>query len=247
MSDHEDLDDLPGDVAQLLAVTRAPAPLGDAALTRMERRLTLAAAMSVGAAAGASKGAAAGLGAKALAFLARRATIGVTALAIGMGLGAGLHAVAARSPAPTPAPPVVAVAPREAEPAPPVSSAPVAVAPAVTTGKGPTHELPEAPASVRPAAPKSDVAAERALVEMARTAAARGDFGGALAAAQKHEKSFPSGHLREERELVAVQALAGLGRTSEAAIRGEQFLRSYPKSMFAPAVKKLVGSAGGEP
>ncbi len=85
----------------------------------------------------------------------------------------------------------------------------------------------------------SDVglAAERSLLEVARTALSRGDFASAMSSLDTHQKKFPKGVLREEREALYVQALARSGRHDEAKARAERFVKAYPKSMLLPVVE----------
>lgn len=81
-----------------------------------------------------------------------------------------------------------------------------------------------------------DLARERALVDRARSALARGDAAGAIGAAEEHRKAFPRGQLAEEREVVAIQGLAAAGRSEEAANRAGAFRKAYPSSLLLPIV-----------
>lgn len=136
-------------------------------------------------------------------------------------------------------------------PAPPIAAAPVA-ATVASAAPAPSVEA-EAPvassaAPARSAAAEArtperrddDLAAERALLERARAALARGDAAGALDAVDRHAARFPRGRLAEEREVLAVQALASAARVDEARARAARFHRDHPKSAFAPAVDALV-------
>ncbi|HSO40592.1 MAG TPA: hypothetical protein VLT33_49030, partial [Labilithrix sp.] len=126
------------------------------------------------------------------------------------------------------------------------SSSPAASAPLVQRSAAPP-ELDDAaapvttPAGARPAG--DSLAAERALLDPARTALGRGDGASAMNAARKHEAAFRNGALTEEREAIAVQALVRLGRSEEARLRGERFLVRYPGSVLAPAVKAALEAA----
>jgi hypothetical protein len=119
-----------------------------------------------------------------------------------------------------------AVAPR-AEPAP--STAPLAE----VTSPIPDPPRPSASAPV-PAA--GQLAQERALLDVARTALGRGDGEAALAAAARHERRYPSGALREEREAIAIQALVLTRRFDEARARGARFHERFLGSVLMPAV-----------
>jgi TolA-binding protein len=133
-------------------------------------------------------------------------------------------------------PPVASVAPL----APGVSS-PAVIASARPTLGSPTSLAPSAGAAQRSNAAKAgetdaDLAAERALIETARSAVARGNAGAALDAVAQHQRRFPRGQLGEEREVLAVQALVAAGRVQEAAERGARFRLQYPNSALLPVV-----------
>lgn len=101
---------------------------------------------------------------------------------------------------------------------------------------------PTPPAAPAPSAPSvtGNMAAERRLLDVARTALGRGNGVDALAACDEHARKFPSGLLAEEREAIAVQALVESKRVPEARVRSDRFRRSYPKSILLPAVAAAV-------
>jgi hypothetical protein len=116
-----------------------------------------------------------------------------------------------------------------------------------------TKDLPSAPsvaASANAGADAStarggdDLAAERAALDVARTALGRGDGANALAACDEHARKFPRGALGEEREAIAVQALVLEHRTDDARARAERFRKTHPRSILLPAV---LAAAGVEP
>ncbi len=88
----------------------------------------------------------------------------------------------------------------------------------------------------------TDLASERVLIEMARSALAHGAPDQALAAVAKHQGKYPSGQLSEERESIAVHALAAAGRMDEARARAKRFRMSYPKSLFLAGIDAAVGA-----
>jgi hypothetical protein len=113
--------------------------------------------------------------------------------------------------------------------------------------------LPSADASTRGAAPVSaplsssvargrdtDLAAERAVIERARSALARGDAQGALLSIAQHQREFPRGQLVEEREALAVQALVTAGRAQEAVARAAHFRKAFPNSLLLPLVAQAL-------
>lgn len=77
-------------------------------------------------------------------------------------------------------------------------------------------------------------------MDTARTALARGRAVDALAAADEHTRRFPRGRLAEEREALAIQALALSGERAGALARAARFRRAYPNSIFGSAVDRAV-------
>ena len=152
--------------------------------------------------------------------------------------------------------PETSAAPREPSPAPvpsakrvaPVASAPPPAPPplAASTVASSAPAAPVAHATPRPSSSgpvgTQDVglAAERVLVERARSALARGDGEQALAAADQHAEKFPRGQLAEEREALAIQALVAVGRGHEAAERAGRFRLAYPHSVLLPVVDEAL-------
>jgi len=61
----------------------------------------------------------------------------------------------------------------------------------------------------------------------------------ALAQLDRATERFPSGALAQEREALAIEAAACAGREDEAARRASTFLRDYPSSPHADAVRRL--------
>ncbi len=81
---------------------------------------------------------------------------------------------------------------------------------------------------------------ERALIQMARTALLQGQSANALAALEQHAREFPRGRLAEEGEVLAIQALAGAGRSEEARARAARFRERHPTSLWLPSVEVAV-------
>jgi hypothetical protein len=63
----------------------------------------------------------------------------------------------------------------------------------------------------------------------------------ALRLTTKLVREFPSGLLAEERDAIAIRALAALGRTQEAKRRAEAFLASHGEGPHAEAIRRAVG------
>jgi hypothetical protein len=86
-----------------------------------------------------------------------------------------------------------------------------------------------------------DLSKERAILDIAKVALGRGDAASALARIEEHARAFPRGALSEEREALAIQALASSGRLSEAKTRAARFGKSFPRSVLLPAIQASVG------
>ncbi len=85
------------------------------------------------------------------------------------------------------------------------------------------------------------LADENALITRAQSALARGRAAEALAAAREHQQRFPSGQLVEEREALAIRALARLGNDDAARARADRFYARFPNSLLTRAVRAAVG------
>ena len=64
----------------------------------------------------------------------------------------------------------------------------------------------------------------------------------ALSQVTQCERLFPHGNMVAEREMLAIEALSGLGRRDDARTRAEAFLASYPHSIYSERVEHLIGS-----
>ncbi|HEY3450916.1 MAG TPA: hypothetical protein VGK67_31460 [Myxococcales bacterium] len=185
------------------------------------------------------------------ASLAAKVVSGAVIFLFGGLAGAGGHAMyASHFAPPTPAPIVQIV--QVPVPAAPVAAAPAA--PAVVAPAAPAVSPPVAAAPLpRPRIPipvpvaaertyDTALAAERGVLEVARTALSRGQADAAIAELEKHARLYPAGQLAEEREALWVQALVTAGRNAEARAKGKQFTVRHPKSMLLPAVQATLES-----
>ena len=110
-------------------------------------------------------------------------------------------------------------------------------------------DLPPAPArpSHSPAAPpsgssKTTIAKETELEVLQRAQAALvSDAGRALAITHEHARAYPNGEFAQEREVIAVEALARLGRGGEASQRAHDLLRRFPRTPYAPRLEAALG------
>lgn len=181
---------------------------------------------------------------------ARAAIALATTFAIGVGAGVAADR-SAREPAPAPAivtagtvasavsssaSPSSSMA-RAVDPAVPVSALPAVpvVAPSIAAARD------DSPATPSPSS--GGLAAERALLDVARSALARGEAGEALTAADRHSREYPDGAMAEEREAIAVKALVAVGRRDEARNRANALEKRYPNSLMLRAVKGAVERA----
>lgn len=139
-------------------------------------------------------------------------------------------------------------------------TAPAAASPSATTEEAPPAD--EAPPTAKGAAepastsragsarprvsPSSSAAATTASERLAEETAdlvrlrslASADPAGALAAADDGQRRFASGAFGEEREAIAIRALASLGRQAEARSRLERFAARYPKSVYLSRLRE---------
>jgi hypothetical protein len=179
-------------------------------------------------------------------FWQRRVTLLVAAALV---LGFAAAAIAARLPLRRPTgqapsvPPALAVTPARAqalEPARPKADVPAGTPSEVVS------EVPERP-SVGPKARRSSAAdandtdaLELGLLQRTRGAVAKGEFSTALDAIAEHQRRFPAGRLREEREALRIKALAGLGRNDEAQRAAERFRERFPRSVLSRRIEETV-------
>lgn len=56
----------------------------------------------------------------------------------------------------------------------------------------------------------------------------------------RHERLFPASVLSQEREVIAIEALVGLGKEKEATLRAREFVRRHPESTHARRVRRWV-------
>lgn len=122
------------------------------------------------------------------------------------------------------------------------------MAPALSTPVMPNRVEPEATSAsaAAPPAPRrmpslapSDPLAELALLERARRVMATNPAR-ALALSEEHRQKYRAGQFAEERELLAVEALVGLGQTEAAARRAGSFLRAHPNSVHAHRLEVIL-------
>ncbi len=100
-----------------------------------------------------------------------------------------------------------------------------------------------APAPAQPSPTTSDPAAERALLQRARSALARREPGLALQALEEHRERFPASQLAEDRDALGILSLAADGKLDAARAALARFRRSYPQSPMLPALENLPATS----
>jgi hypothetical protein len=90
------------------------------------------------------------------------------------------------------------------------------------------------------AAPVTDLRAEIALLDAARTAVAEGADARALALLRRYDTRYPTGTFRPESTALRIEALARLGQTQEARALGADFLAAHPDSPVAARVRRAL-------
>lgn len=186
---------------------------------------------------------------------AKVAAVAAIAFLTGAGAGAGLYAWAkphaalstaeARDPAVSDARAPIAAATALPAPAPDPS---VMAASAQAAPTEPPSAQPKSAAAPRASASSSSSSdargeRERALLERASAAIGGGRGAEALALAERHAETYPQSALGQEREVIAIQALALVGRREEARQRARRFRAAHPESPLAPAMDAALGTS----
>jgi hypothetical protein len=127
----------------------------------------------------------------------------------------------------------------ETEPSPPlvqtVVSSRASPEPVVATRRG---ERRRGQARTRPA-PASDPTAELALLTRAKRTLPS-DASAALGLTREHQATFPRGTFAEEREVIAIEALARMGDTAAALRRTAAFRAAYPHSAHLERLRVVL-------
>jgi hypothetical protein len=165
-----------------------------------------------------------------------RYAIHVTTFVLGGVTGAGIFASLQHPPTPQ----VVYVdrpvpSPASAPPIVLPSSAPTAIStsPPKAVAGSPSGESLSGP---------SQLAAERRLLDSARSELVGGEPIHALSLLDAHRARFPRGLLAEERDALSIQALVKAGRNDEARTRARAFREHSPDSLFSSAVESAIES-----
>ncbi len=238
-----ELEALPADLRALLADERQAYAEDAAARARVMRRIEASIAFGVvGVAATAAVAVKTGFLASLALHAARHAKLWIALSLVG-GIVLGETHARLSSPSPPPAAQrpasstaqVTALTPTAGSASNEPAAIPVSSLPNIPSSEG----APPSVSAGRAAVP-SDLAAEQALIDTARSALSRGRAADALRAADDHARQFPRGRLAEERETMAIQALLLTGRRSDAEARGQRFHKAYPGSLYGNAVDALL-------
>jgi len=149
----------------------------------------------------------------------------------------------------TKAKPTHAVVETPAREPPPVSVEPLAPEQILTPDPEPALE-PKAATVPQPATRPAPLVepdpkpppSEIAIIKRARAAVRDGKYRVALSLAKQHASLYADGVVAEEREAIAVEALAGLSRAVAARARLERFHSTYPTSSYRQRLRELVRS-----
>jgi hypothetical protein len=95
---------------------------------------------------------------------------------------------------------------------------------------------------VNPAGKEHNGIEEIRLLELARQSDARGDYASVLGIADDHERSYRDGRLAEEREVLRVKALVGLGRGDDARHVAARFRRQFPRSVLLQTIEDMLAA-----
>jgi hypothetical protein len=161
-------------------------------------------------------------------------------------VGAGSMAIVRPAPPPPrivyvqapPAAEMPSIPPIARSEAPPVEGP--ALPPAAPTP--PARALRSEPRAAQVTSARDALAAERSLLDSARSKLAAGEPDEALAALDKHARSFPQAVLAEEREALRVQAFVNAGRYDEARALADAFRARVPTSVYLPAIDATLAS-----
>jgi len=210
-------------------------------LTRkMQQALGLSIAASAMTAAAVKSSGAAAAATSAPAFAWPAISVGVLALAV-IGAVVGLRSTVSHHATSKPAvtAPAVVLGPAPMAPEPVAAPSPATTPRAVERSAAlPSHARHHAVAAATP----SDLRAEIALVDAARTAVTTGADDRALALLNRYDTSYRAGTFRPEVTALRIEALDHLGRTAQARMLAQRFIAAHPDSPLAGRVARVTGA-----
>jgi hypothetical protein len=219
----------PGGVLLRSAPQLEPPPTAQGEIWRRLQAMPPIAATSAAHAAAASK-----IAAKTawVGLLKWGAVVALGAPVVAFATYSAMHSNGAAPPAPV-TQPIVSPSHAPETPLPPPAAEPEAM------GVG-SREAPPEHASRTGAIPASALRAEAAMLGVARGRLSAGDYRATLDDVAKLAARFPHGALVQEREVVAIGALAGMGDREALSVRAAAFLERYPEGPYAAHVRHLV-------
>lgn len=133
-----------------------------------------------------------------------------------------------------------AVVPRPPAVVAPDDAALDSVVPQPSPAPSPDRTIPPRPAAGSKPRGSASSEAETQLVVAAGAALVRDDAEAALALTRQHVAQFPNGAHAEERDRIAIEALARLGKLDRARAAADRFFLRYPRSIYRPRIEGLV-------
>jgi len=82
-----------------------------------------------------------------------------------------------------------------------------------------------------------------AAIKAARAALASGDASGALSDLNQYERGYPAGLFKLEAQVLRIDALLELGRSTAAQDLAQRFLATQPDSPYARHVRSVASAA----
>jgi hypothetical protein len=228
-------DERPEDLREFLDSERAYPDPPPEVEQRVFSRLVTTLALSPGLPAPPAPPVAASVGAKVMVAGGVRRVLTIFLLGAGVGAG-GYGAFQALHTRPPAQPISLPAAPEPPAPLPP--PLPEATPPAPE----PPSPAPQARARESGESRDQRLAAERRLLESARTALVAGEHDAAIASLRRHARVFSDGQLAEERDALLIRALVGKGDYPQARERASRFHRQHPRSLFAGVVDQAMQS-----
>jgi len=116
---------------------------------------------------------------------------------------------------------------------------PVALAEAPTEAEAPSPDATDRPA---PVMVKDRLRHESALLTRARAELRSGNPHAAQATLSRMQREFPSGALHQERDVLAIEALAAEGNAEAAARGARSFIVAHPESPHASTLRRFLAS-----
>jgi hypothetical protein len=162
-------------------------------------------------------------------------------LAVGLTVG-GAGWLLARSDPPKAPPPIASQSP-ELVPDPNSNTVSSPEVQLEAIAKSRAEPPPPPPPTLRPRSidTSTDLAEESALLAKARASLRSGDAGATKAVLRELDTRFPRGELRQEREVIQIEWLAGQGQKEAARKRARAFIAAHPSSPHAARLERLLG------